>query len=244
MKHISWLLIFIISSIYGNAQIDTNDSIPRIQMDNIYYPNPYRNNNLSEYYSPDQIDFSKDFLFLETKRTEANAFLVDVSKYSFEPDIFCTGDSGQNGIFDKDNQQIKIHITKTEKIDNDSLAFHIVGKSDMKGVICQLEGKITILSVYKYMADRVYPGQGIIFARYEFFENKEQEHPGIFRGIFKATIRINPKIQKIKLDERLNRGNLYNNRTYVGTWTTYDGETIKKCIWGDNRLPFTFDSAD
>lgn len=242
MKYILWLLIFIVSSLNGKAQINkTNDSIPQhAYKSNVYYPNPYRNNILSEYFNPDQIDFSQDFLFLETERTEANASLMDVSKYSFDSNIFCTGDFEQNGILGKENQRIKIHISRMEKLDN-SLIFHIEGKSNVKGTICKFEGKITILSVYKHMADRIYPGQGIIFCQYDFFENKEQEHPGIFRGIFKATIRIDSKNQKIKLDERLSRGSLYNNRTYVGTWSTYDEKTTQKCIWGDYRLPFTFD---
>ncbi len=33
----------------------------------------------------------------------------------------------------------------------------------------------------------------------------------------------------------------YNNRTYVGTWTNFKGSAQKKCIWGDYRLPYTFD---
>ena len=241
MKYIFWLLIFIASSSNGKAQINnTNDSIPQhAYMNNVYYPNPYRNNILSEYFNPDQIDFSQDFLSLETKRTEANASPVDMSMYSFDSNIFCTGDFEQNGILGNENQRIKIYISRAEKLNN-SLVFHIEGKSNVKETIRKFEGKITILSVYKHMADRIYPGQGIIFCQYELFENKEEEHPGIFRGIFEATIRIDSKNQRIKLDERLSRGSLYNNRTYVGTWITYDGKITQKCIWGDYRLPFTF----
>jgi hypothetical protein len=33
----------------------------------------------------------------------------------------------------------------------------------------------------------------------------------------------------------------YNNRTFVGTWISYSMKAVKKCIWGDYRLPFTFD---
>lgn len=31
------------------------------------------------------------------------------------------------------------------------------------------------------------------------------------------------------------------NRTYMGTWKGYHAKSAKKCIWGDYRLPFTFD---
>lgn len=32
------------------------------------------------------------------------------------------------------------------------------------------------------------------------------------------------------------------NRTYVGIWQSYgDPTVVKRCIWGDYRLPFSFD---
>lgn len=32
------------------------------------------------------------------------------------------------------------------------------------------------------------------------------------------------------------------NRSYVGTWQSYKNPaTVKRCMWGDNRLPFRFD---
>jgi hypothetical protein len=46
---------------------------------------------------------------------------------------------------------------------------------------------------------------------------------------------------KMLLDESMDIADGYWNRTFVGTWTEYKTQKSKKCIWGDYRLPFTFD---
>jgi len=241
------LLLSLFLFIHANSQIDGNPNntvIGSSKQADIYYPNPYRNHLLSDYYDSSQIDLSQEFLFLQTKNIEENALNVSREVVSYALDtstLFSTGEFEQNGIFGAGNERIRIHISKAVQIPGDSIIFHIEGMSKISNDIRGFKGTIKVLSIYKYMADRIYPGQGVLFANYEFYENKEQSDTGIFKGFFEATVRINQKNKSIKLDERLSRGILYNNRTYVGTWTSYEGKPIEKCIWGDYRLPFTFD---
>ncbi|NDV96071.1 hypothetical protein D0T84_14280 [Dysgonomonas sp. 521] len=242
MKNILLLILLFLVSLTNNAQNNmTNDSIAR---GDIFYPNPYRNNQLTEYFDPSQIDFSEEFISLQVKNIEDNAIDVtdSIKHYRFDTStLFCSGDYEQNGVLGANCQRIRIHIAKAERVTDDGIVFLVEGKSNVKNNICDFKGKITILSLYKFMANRIYPGQGVLFARYEFFEDKGRHHSGIFRGTFNATIKIDEKRKTVVLDERLSRGILYNNRTYVGTWIGYSDNAIRKCIWGDYRLPFTFD---
>lgn len=34
---------------------------------------------------------------------------------------------------------------------------------------------------------------------------------------------------------------MLNNRNYVGIWQNYKTKALKRCIWGEYRLPYTFD---
>ncbi len=45
----------------------------------------------------------------------------------------------------------------------------------------------------------------------------------------------------MQVDESAGDADGYWNRTFIGTWTEYGTAVTKKCIWGDYRLPFTFD---
>lgn len=242
------LLLSFFHVICSNGQTDdkSSDNLTNVTtQENIYYPNPYRNHLLSDYYDPSQTDFSKDFLFLQTKHIEENALNIskEVESYDFDAStLFATGEFEQNGVLGVSNERISIHISKVAKTVGDSIIFHVEGKSKHgDNIIHTFRGEIKVISIYKYMSDRLYPGQGVLFANYEFYQDKDESDTGIFKGVFEATIRIDQKNKSIRLDERLSPGFLYNNRTYVGTWTSYKGEPAEKCIWGDYRLPFTFD---
>ncbi len=247
MKDLFISLFLFIQAVCTYSQVDEikkvhllNDSISR---GNTFIPNPYRNKLLSQYFDISQTDFSKEFLALQTKRISETAFEVtdSIKDYFFDTStLFCTGEFEQNGILGLNNQRIKIHIEEVSR-DGNSFTFSVKGKSNVDNNICDFIGKIRILSIYKFMSDRLYAEQGMMYASYEFFEDKGQAHAGVFRGYFEAMIRIKNEEKSIELDERLIRSFLYSNRTFVGIWIDYNKGLSQRCIWGDYRLPFTFD---
>lgn len=44
----------------------------------------------------------------------------------------------------------------------------------------------------------------------------------------------------IRLDIDVGGGE-FNKRNYVGIWQSYKAKAVKRCVWGDYRLPYTFD---
>jgi len=121
------------------------------------------------------------------------------------------------------------------------MSFTIYGKSNVNGNICDFKGNIRIIKVFEILENYDFNGQGEIFAEYQLFEDKTQNHVGFFKGVFECAVKIDHNNKTIKLDDSFAITDGYFNRSYVGTWTNYKSKIIKKCIWGDYRLPFTFD---
>lgn len=204
---------------------------------------PYYNGHLCENFDSKQADFSNEYLRLQTERiakiaTDKTDNLID---YKFDTDsLFNTGDFQQNGIIGLNYKRIRIHISDTKQKEGE-LEFIVKGKSNVSGNICDFKGTLKVLKVYEINENYDFPGQASLFAEYEFFEDSTQNHVGIFKGTFECAIIIDHNTKEIKLDESFAIADGYYNRTYVGTWDSYKKGTLKKCIWGDYRLPFTFD---
>jgi hypothetical protein len=205
---------------------------------------PYYNGHLCENFNPRQIDFSQEYLKLQINSISKVATEVTskITDYSLDLDsLFNTNQTQQNGVIGTQNNRIRIHISETKQDKNDDLTFLIYGVSNVNGNICNFSGKIKILNAFETLENYEFNGQGELFAQYELFEDSTQNHSGFFKGTFECAIQIDHSNKTLKLDESFAIADGYYNRSYVGTWTDYKTHKIKKCIWGDYRLPFTFD---
>ncbi|MBX2978731.1 MAG: hypothetical protein KF905_05490 [Flavobacteriales bacterium] len=204
---------------------------------------PYYNGHLCENFDPEQTDYSREYLELRRERiskVSSNTTSI-VSQYHVEIDsLFNTLGHSQNGMIGLDYQRIRIHIHKTLQ-DPKNLQFTIYGRSNVSDNICDFQGTIDILSVHEMNEDYDFPGQGVLFGEYVLYEDSAQKHAGVFKGTFECDVLIDHENRSIKLDESDAIADGYFNRTYVGTWRSYHTKAKKKCIWGDYRLPFTFD---
>ncbi|QNR25142.1 hypothetical protein [Croceimicrobium hydrocarbonivorans] len=204
---------------------------------------PYYNGHLCENFDANQADFSNEYFRLQTERL--SKISVDITdqlvQYKFDTDsLFNTGNSQQNGIIGLDYKRIRFHISDTKRKEG-KLEFSIRGKSNVSGNICDFKGSVNILKILEIKGEHGFPDQATLFAEYELYEDSTQNHAGIFKGTFECSIVIDHQRKEIKLDESSEYSDGYYNRTYVGTWKSYNSGNLKKCIWGDYRLPFTFD---
>ena len=112
----------------------------------------------------------------------------------------------------------------------------------VKNNICDFYGDIKIIKGFEFIiTEEGWPHSGIIFAEYNFKEDNTQSHSGMFSGIVESSFYIDDTTNTIRLDESWDIADGYCNNTFVGIWQSYENGKIKKCIWGDYRLPFTFD---
>ncbi len=152
------------------------------------------------------------------------------------------------GIIGEDYQRILIKFIFVERTFDNPNEYLVYGKSSVKSNVCDFIGKITIIKIQEFKnenfgVDDEYKNsgiksQGLLTAKYEFFENKEQNHSGQFQGILQTKWYLD-KDQVVRYNDiNLNSDGYFNNG-FVGTWKMYNSTIEKTCNWGDYRVPFT-----
>jgi hypothetical protein len=204
---------------------------------------PYYNGHLCENFNPEQTDFSKEYFELQTRKYAKDTNLLRQSlKYDFSQ-IFLSDNWEQNGVLGLNYQRIQLYIDKVSKSNKKRDIYLIKGKSKIGDNICNFSGQLLLLKVFFFDSsdDKSKKKCGELFGRYILFGDSLQNHSGIFKGVFECSIYIDSTGKKMLLDNTYAGADGYWNRTFVGTWTEYKNNNTKKCIWGDDRLPFTFD---
>ena len=221
---------------------------------------PYYYHKLREYVDSKQIDFCSEYKkWLIPDNSEK---FVDIIRellgngYVFERALFNSeqftyenidGESyyketSFNGILGDKYTRIELFIhPEVERID--SLTFKVKGKSKVGKNICDFTGEIQIEHIYNIWEranDPDSPNYYVMVCNYLFTEDKAQYGTGFFKGTYGAYCYIDKANKKICLDIDAGGGEL-KNRNYVGIWQSYKTKAVKRCIWGDYRLPYTFD---
>jgi hypothetical protein len=174
--------------------------------------------------------------------------LETYSKYDFSSLWLKTENDLVYGIIGEEYQRILMKIIFVERTLNNPNEYLVYGKSSVKSSVCNFVGKITIIKIQelkeqKFGVDEEYKNygikkQGLLIAKYEFFESKEQIHSGQFTGILQSEWYLN-KNDKIKYNDIDLNADGYFNNAFVGTWKMYNSNIEKVCNWGDYRVPHT-----
>ena len=243
-----WILVLLISCDLGNKKSQNvnqptefeNDvnaifSKDTLKENDIIKVNPYHNGRLTENFEPNQKDFSKEFFELRTR--DSNNFLD--SLYRFNCSNIWLDQNENDGILGLDYKYLTMKFNNIVK--KDSVTYFIQGKSKVGKNICDFEGEIILKYAHKSKhTDLPNITQGSLAGIYELRENAKQKYSGIFKGTFESFFLID-SLNNIHKDQLFEYADIYYNNSFVGTWEGYKDKNIKKCIWGDERLPFTFD---
>lgn len=147
-----------------------------------------------------------------------------------------------NGILGDKYARIEIFIhPEVERID--SLTFKVKGKSKVGKNICDFTGEIHVEHIYNVWERANAPDSPdyyVMVCNYLFKEYETQYGTGFFKGTYGAYCYIDKANKKVCLDIDVEGGE-FNKRNYVGIWQSYKTKTAKRCVWGDYRLPYTFD---
>ena len=221
---------------------------------------PYYYPKLREYVDSKQIDFSSEYKkwlipdnsekFVDiTHELLGNGYVFERALFNSEQFTYENIDGESyyketsfNGILGDKYTRIELFIhPEVERID--SLTFKVKGKSKVGKNICDFTGEIQIEHIYNIWEranDPDSPNYYVMVCNYLFTEDKAQYGTGFFKGTYGAYCYIDKANKKICLDIDAGGGEL-NNRNYVGIWQSYKTKAVKRCIWGDYRLPYTFD---
>lgn len=136
---------------------------------------------------------------------------------------------------------------------NNPIEYYVTGKSCVKNTICDFDGVITLAEIKEvkelhYGVDDEYANkeiklQGILTASYEFKENPNEKHSGVFKGKLYTKWYLNSE-NKIEYDNIEFIADGYLNNAFVGTWTNYGTGSKKICNWADYRVPLANNDFD
>lgn len=193
--------------------------------------------------------FSQDLCKTDIMNQEKllpNNKIDEFLKYDFSKLWLETENSLVYGILGDEYQRILIKLLTIEKNINNPNEYFVYGKSSVKENICEFVGKITILKIQEskrehFGVDDEFKNsgiktQGLLTAKYEFFENKLQSHSGYFTGILETKWFLD-KDDKMQYDNINIHSDGYFNNAFVGSWKMYHYKIEKKCHWGDYRVP-------
>jgi hypothetical protein len=154
------------------------------------------------------------------------------------------------GFIGNNYQRIRIKLIRVTKDSLSPDTYHIYGKSMVKNNIDEFVGIIKISNIkkfnplrhgcedeYKYKG---YKGEFMLLGDYVFHESAKQNHAGTFKGSLESDFFVD-KNNQIQYDDIEDCSDSYTNNQFVGQWAAYNGNIIKRCNWGDFRIP---DSGD
>lgn len=154
------------------------------------------------------------------------------------------------GYIGSDYRRLKIFFTSIEKDSSNGDVYNIKGISLVGNNQCDFNGTIKIAQVRVYntmhygldnkYANKGLTSQGVLIGNYEFKENPNQNHSGIFQGIMNLNWYLD-KFRILHYDDIEWYSDNYKNNQYAGTWSEYNTTKQKKCNWGERRIPFSGD---
>jgi hypothetical protein len=144
-------------------------------------------------------------------------------------------------------RRIDLEFVEVEKIKD---LYKVVGFSIVSSNKCDFDGEIRIKQIRElkslhFGVDNIYKDsnivvQGVLIAEYEFKENPQQKHVGVFNGVMTLWWYLDAN-NDLQYDNILIHTDSYSNNQYVGSWSEYGTDESRPCNWGEYRIPLSGD---
>jgi hypothetical protein len=171
---------------------------------------------------------------------------AQMTKYDFSGLFTKTDNSIVLGFIGDNYQRIRIKLISVTKDNSAPDSYIVYGKSMVKNNIDEFLGKIHIsnirrLNIHQHGCEnenkyKGFKGQFMIVGEYSFAENEKQKHSGVFNGTFRSDFFLD-KNNHVVYDDIEYCSDSYTNNQFVGEWRSYEGNIVKRCNWGDFRIP-------
>lgn len=172
--------------------------------------------------------------------------------------LWIENDNNILGFIGENYQRIKIKYLSIIKNNGRTNHYYVYGKSKVKSNICQFQGEIEIVNIRKINNEeesilleeakkqkdeeaikRLSVQKFILLGKYVFYEDSKQKGAGIFQGNFRSDFYIDGNI--ITYNDLNKQSDSFSNNQFVGTWTSYMNSIVKRCNWGEFRIPYSGD---
>lgn len=191
---------------------------------------------------------NKAFLtdFMVGTELKAKNVLEKYTQFDFSKIWLKTENSSVYGIIGDAHQRIRIKLLSVRRNTENPVEYIVVGKSNVKETICDFQGTIDLTKIYEVkkmhfgvddeFSNKRIKSQGVLIANYEFKENKEQNHSGVFKGKLYTKWYLNSRNQ-IEYDNIEFFSDGYFNNAFIGIWKSYVSNNKKISNWADYRVP-------
>ena len=166
--------------------------------------------------------------------------------YDFSPVWKKWSNYDYTGFIGENFQRIRIRIFSVVKDFKSPDLYYIYGKSAVGNKISPFQGTFKIKHIKRFAImhwgidnkykDSGLKAQGIIIGIYSLFQKRINGSSGFFEGTFSALWYIDSN-DELQYDAIENYADSFSNNQFIGTWKSYDGKKVKKCNWGDHRIP-------
>lgn len=141
------------------------------------------------------------------------------------------------GFIGDNYQRFFIHMISVIQNPVKPYEYLVYGKTKVKETICTFQGTITIVQAGIYSsADIKGYRQGHAICDVILFEDKKQAGAGSIKGKLTTKFVIDADGQ-FRYDATNFQSDRFTNNQFTGIWTSYKTGTLKKCNWGDYRIP-------
>ena len=148
------------------------------------------------------------------------------------------------GFIGDNYQRFYIHFISMVKDPTNPYLYIVSGKTRVKNKICSFKGTVIIKQARLYkVGDCVGCKQGFANCKVILNEDKNQKASGTIKSKLMCKFLIDKKRGFI-YDAVNYVADGFSNNQFVGTWTSYNTNTSKRCNWGDSRIPESGDLDD
>lgn len=141
------------------------------------------------------------------------------------------------GFIGKDYQRLRVKFLTAQRNPKVPGQYIISGKTKVSENVCKFQGILIVEKSYFLDSDELgFERSGILVGRYEFFEDPDNSHSGIFEGKF-VTWWYKDRSGKIIYDITDSHSASYRNNQFAGNWNHYESDLQQIANWGDSRIP-------
>jgi len=142
------------------------------------------------------------------------------------------------GYFGDNYYRFRIHFISVIQNPTNKKQYLVYGKNKLKDNVSDFQGFIEIDSIVLYDSPNVTGfKEGMIYSKYSFYENPQKSGTGMFKGSCITFIHKANNNDEVEYNTVAFLADGFKNNQFEGHWINYRTGNIKKCNWGDYRIP-------
>ena len=146
------------------------------------------------------------------------------------------------GYIGEDFKRLRIRIRAISRSGSDPLCYRLEGATRTGENVCGFEGELHVDSLTHHpVSDAPDEWGGIrsgwtLWGHYVLREEADRPGSGVFEGVHRLDIAVDTA-GRIYYDTLWLVADGYRNNQWQGTWRSYRTRAVKRCAWGDFRIP-------